>query len=115
MLELVKLVVVRPSTLIELVLDKCRHFPLLGKDCERKVVQGGLAVRVQEIDQVAVAPEVPLDQGVFVLPSLVWVYLLWWCVTYVAGFFIIDVSTTVIEVQLFSIFVMNSLGQKVLY
>ena len=114
MLELVKLEVVRLGTLVELVLDVGRHVPLLGEDRERKVVQRGLAVRVQEIGQVAVAPAVPLDQGVLVLPPLVWVYLIWRYVSYVAIFFIIDVSVTVIEVQLFGIFVLNGHVHKVL-
>jgi len=69
--------VVCSSSLVELVLDVGRHVPLLCEDGEREVVQRGIAVRVQEIGQVAVIQAVPLDQGVLVLPSLVWVYLIW--------------------------------------
>ena len=76
-LELIQLEVVCSSSLIELMLDVGRHVPLLREDSERKVVQRSLAVRVQEIAQVAVASAVPLDQGVLVLPALVWVYLIW--------------------------------------
>ena len=106
-----------PPLTLSLIPERAWRFRpqrLLGEDRERKVVQRGLAVRVQEIGQVAVAPAVPLDQGVLVLPPLVWVYLIWRYVSYVAIFFIIDVSVTVIEVQLFSIFVLNGHVHKVL-
>lgn len=114
MLELVQLEVVGSSSFIELVLDVGRHVPLLREDGKGKVVQRGLAVRVQEVGHVAVATAVALDQRVLVLPSLVWVYLIWSNVTYVAIFFIIDISISIVEVQLLGIFVLNSDMHKVL-
>lgn len=113
-LEFVELEVVRVSSLVELVLDVGGHIPLLSEDGEREVVQRGLAVGVQEIAQVAVALAVSLDQGVLVLPSLVWVHLIWRYVTYIAIFFIIDVSVAIVKVQLFRIFVFDGHLQKVL-